>query len=53
VRKIVFVPADQSLAIRYPLDRMMRTKKLIHTLDAAAEEHKPGGRTLACRRADA
>src|SRR5262249_41787972 len=24
-----------------PLDRMLRTKKLVHTLDAAAEERKP------------
>jgi hypothetical protein len=24
-----------------PLDRMLRTKKLVHTLDAAAEENKP------------
>jgi two-component system, NtrC family, sensor kinase len=30
-----------------PLDRMMRTKKLIHTLDAAAEEHKPMSARLA------
>src|SRR5262249_42834454 len=26
---------------RAPLDRMLRTKKLVHTLDAAAEEKKP------------
>src|SRR5262249_60947768 len=24
-----------------PLDRMLRTKKMVHTLDAAAEENKP------------
>src|SRR5260370_41917039 len=24
-----------------PLDRMLRTKKVVHTLDAAAEENKP------------
>jgi signal transduction histidine kinase len=30
-----------------PLDRMMRTKKLIHTLDAAVEEHKPMSARLA------
>src|SRR5262245_58718120 len=32
-----------------PLGRMARTKKLVHTLDAAAEEHKP----LSARLADA
>ena len=30
-----------------PLDRMIRTKKLIHTLDAAAEEHQPLSARLA------
>src|SRR5262247_3070881 len=30
-----------------PLDRMLRTKKLVHTLDAAAEERKPLSARLA------
>src|SRR5262245_40141208 len=30
-----------------PLDRMLRTKKMVHTLDAAAEEHKPLSARLA------
>ena len=30
-----------------PLDRMLRTKKLVHTLDAAAEENKPLSARLA------
>jgi GAF domain-containing protein len=30
-----------------PLDRMMRTKQPVHTLDAAAEEHKPISARLA------
>jgi GAF domain len=30
-----------------PLDRMIRTKKLIHTFDAAAEEHQPMSARLA------
>jgi signal transduction histidine kinase/putative methionine-R-sulfoxide reductase with GAF domain len=30
-----------------PLDRMLRTKKLLHTLDAAAEENKPLSARLA------
>src|SRR5262249_30600691 len=41
-----------------PLDRMLRTKKVVHTLDAAAEENKPlsaptGGRAFTHRCADA
>src|SRR5262249_20650881 len=30
-----------------PLDRMLRTKKVVHTLDAAAEENKPLSARLA------
>src|SRR5262249_44668890 len=30
-----------------PLDRMLRTKKVVHTLDAAAEENKPLAARLA------
>jgi len=33
-----------------PLDRMLRTKKLIHTLDAAAEENEPLSARLAAAR---